>query len=66
MTVQGVRRCYPNAAANKALQSDAFKARIAQIGDEVAGGSPHEFSTLINMESRKWGEVIERAGIRIE
>jgi tripartite-type tricarboxylate transporter receptor subunit TctC len=55
-----------NAASNKALQSDAFKARIAQIGDDVAGGSPHEFGTLINLESKKWGEVIERAGIRIE
>ncbi|HEY1982523.1 MAG TPA: tripartite tricarboxylate transporter substrate-binding protein, partial [Xanthobacteraceae bacterium] len=55
-----------NAASNKALQSDAFKARIAQIGDEVAGGSPHEFGTLISMESKKWSDVIERAGIRIE
>ena len=29
-----------NAAMNKAIQSDAFKARIAQIGDDVAGGTP--------------------------
>lgn len=55
-----------NAASNKALQSDFFKARIAQIGDDVAGGTPAEFAALIASESKKWGEVIKRAGIRIE
>jgi tripartite-type tricarboxylate transporter receptor subunit TctC len=55
-----------NAASDRALQSDMFKARIAQIGDDVAGGTPEEFAALIASESKKWGEVIARAGIRIE
>ena len=55
-----------NAASNRALQSDMFKARIAQIGDDVAGGTPEEFGAYIASESKKWGEVIDRAGIRIE
>jgi tripartite-type tricarboxylate transporter receptor subunit TctC len=55
-----------NAASNKALQSDAFKARIGEIGDDVAGGTPAEFAALISSESKKWGEVIQRAGIRFE
>jgi len=55
-----------NALANKAAQSDTFKARIALIGDDVGGGTAEEFRALIAAESKKWGEVIERAGIRIE
>ncbi|HZC54469.1 MAG TPA: tripartite tricarboxylate transporter substrate-binding protein, partial [Xanthobacteraceae bacterium] len=55
-----------NAASNKALQSDAFKARIAEIGDDVAGGSPEELGALMASDSKKWGEVIERAGIKLE
>jgi tripartite-type tricarboxylate transporter receptor subunit TctC len=55
-----------NAASNKALQSDTFKARIAAIGDDVAGGTPAEFAAFIASESKKWGAVIERAGIKFE
>jgi tripartite-type tricarboxylate transporter receptor subunit TctC len=55
-----------NAALNKAVQSDGFKARIAEIGDETVGGTPQQFGTLIASEYQKWGEVIKRANIRIE
>jgi tripartite-type tricarboxylate transporter receptor subunit TctC len=55
-----------NAAANKALQSDAFKSKIAQIGDDVAGGTPDQFAALIAAEYKKWGDVIQRAGIKLE
>jgi tripartite-type tricarboxylate transporter receptor subunit TctC len=55
-----------NAALNKAIQSDAFKARIAQIGDDIVGGTPEEFAALIASDSKKWGEVIQRAGIKFE
>jgi tripartite-type tricarboxylate transporter receptor subunit TctC len=36
-----------NAAINRAIQSDFFKARYEQIGDEPAGGTPEEFAALI-------------------
>jgi tripartite-type tricarboxylate transporter receptor subunit TctC len=55
-----------NAALNKAAQSDAFKARIADIGDEIGGGTPQQFGALIASEYKKWGEVIKRANIKIE
>jgi tripartite-type tricarboxylate transporter receptor subunit TctC len=55
-----------NAALNKAIRSDAFKARIEDIGDDIVGGTPQEFAALIASESKKWGEVIKRAGIKIE
>jgi tripartite-type tricarboxylate transporter receptor subunit TctC len=55
-----------NEAANKALQSDAFKSKIAQIGDDIGGGTPDELAALISSEYKKWGEVIARAGIKFE
>jgi len=51
---------------NRAIASPAFKARFASIGDEPAGGTPEEFAALIASDSKKWGEVIQRAGIKFE
>ena len=55
-----------NAAVNKALQSPAFKERIDAIGDAAAGGTPEQFAALIAADSKKWGDVIRRAGIKFE
>jgi tripartite-type tricarboxylate transporter receptor subunit TctC len=55
-----------NAAMNRAIQSPAFKDHFAAIGDEPAGGTPEEFAALIASDSKKWGEVIKRAGIKFE
>ena len=54
-----------NAAINRAIQSQAMRQFQASIGDEPAGGTP-EFAALIAADSQKWGEVIKRAGIRLE
>ena len=55
-----------NIAINKALKSDAFKEKFANIGDEPAGGTPEEFVATIKTESAKWADVIKRAGIELE
>ena len=55
-----------NAAINRAVASPAFKARFAAIGDEPAGGTPEEFAAAIASDSKKWGDVIKRAGIKFE
>ncbi len=55
-----------NAAINRAIQSGEFQARFAAIGDEPAGGTPEEFAAVIASDSKKWGAVIERAGIKFE
>ena len=55
-----------NAAINRALGSPAMRQFYATIGDEPAGGTPEEFAALIAADSRKWGEVIKRAGIRLD
>lgn len=55
-----------NVAVNKALASEAFKARFAVIGDEPAGGTPEQFAALIKHESAKWADVVKRSGAKLE
>jgi tripartite-type tricarboxylate transporter receptor subunit TctC len=55
-----------NAEIDRALGSPAMRQFYATIGDEPAGGTPEEFAALIAADSQKWGEVIKRAGIRLE
>ena len=55
-----------NAAINRAIASQTFKDRFAMIGDEPAGGTPEEFGELIRKDSAKWGEVVRRAGARLD
>jgi tripartite-type tricarboxylate transporter receptor subunit TctC len=55
-----------NAAINRALRSEGMRQFYANVGDEPAGGTPEEFAALIAADSQKWGEVIKRAGIKLE
>jgi tripartite-type tricarboxylate transporter receptor subunit TctC len=55
-----------NAAINRAIHPPAMNQFYATIGDEPADGTAKEFAALIASDSKKWGEVIERAGIRLE
>lgn len=55
-----------NAAINRAIRSDFFKARYEQIGDEPAGGTPEEFAARIKQESAKWADVVKRSGAKLE
>jgi tripartite-type tricarboxylate transporter receptor subunit TctC len=55
-----------NAAVNRAILSEGFKDKFAKIGDEGGGGTPEDFAAVIKADSAKWGEVIQRAGIKLE
>ena len=55
-----------NAAINRAIASQTFRDRFASIGDEPAGGSPEDFAEVIQSDSAKWGDVIRRAGARLD
>ncbi len=55
-----------NAAINRAIASQTFRDRFASIGDEPAGGSPEDFAEVIRLDSAKWGDVIRRAGARLD
>jgi tripartite-type tricarboxylate transporter receptor subunit TctC len=55
-----------NAGINKAIASQTFRDRFAEIGDEPAGGTPEEFAELIQKDSKKWAEVVRRSGARLD
>lgn len=55
-----------NAELNKALASPTLRQRFAAIGADQGGGTPEQFGELIRKEYVKWGEVIRRAGARID
>ncbi|HTE75225.1 MAG TPA: tripartite tricarboxylate transporter substrate binding protein [Xanthobacteraceae bacterium] len=55
-----------NGAINRALRSQGMRQFYLNVGDEPAGGTPEEFAALIAADANKWGEVIKRAGIRLE
>ena len=55
-----------NAAANRAILLPAFADWNAKIGNEPGGGTPEQFGKLIASDYKKWGDVIERAGIKME
>jgi tripartite-type tricarboxylate transporter receptor subunit TctC len=55
-----------NAELNKALVSPTLRQRFAAVGADPVGGTPAQFGELIRKEYVKWGEVIRRAGAKIE
>jgi len=55
-----------NASINEALKSDAIKATLAKFSSEPIGGTPQEFTAMVANESKKWAEIIRRAGVKID
>jgi tripartite-type tricarboxylate transporter receptor subunit TctC len=55
-----------NAALTRMLASPAAAERLAQLGATPIPGTPEAYRAHIAAEHAKWGEVIRRAGIRID
>lgn len=55
-----------NAEVNKLLQQPAFRERIIAMGIEPMGGSVAEFSSFLDTEIQKWGDVVKAAKISVE
>lgn len=55
-----------NRQINQALGSSTLKERFAAIGAEPAPRNPEHFAELIRTEYAKWGDVVRRAGAKIE
>ncbi|MEY3664004.1 MAG: hypothetical protein RLZZ153_186, partial [Pseudomonadota bacterium] len=52
-----------NQALQRALADSAVKSRLAELGVTPMPGSPAELAAHLVTEIRRWGEVIERAGV---
>ncbi len=55
-----------NAAANEALKDPQLRELMLSQGNEIGGGSPADFVTLIKAESQKWSAVVKKGNIKPE
>jgi len=55
-----------NKETNVVLADERIKARIADLGETVLGGSPAEAANQIAEETEKWGKVIKFCGARAD
>lgn len=55
-----------NGEMARALAAPDIKARVVAAGTEPLTTTPQEFAAIIRDETRKWAEVIHRAGVKIE
>jgi tripartite-type tricarboxylate transporter receptor subunit TctC len=49
-----------------ALNTDSVKERLGKLGASPIGSSPSEFDAKIRADARKWGPIIEAAGMKAE
>lgn len=55
-----------SAEINKVIQSADGRERMLQMGLLATGTTPAEFADIIRRDTPKWGEVIKKAGIKLE
>ncbi len=53
-------------AARQALAEPETRKALADLGVEIAGGTPEEFSAYIKSEIPKWSAVVKLSGAKIE
>jgi tripartite-type tricarboxylate transporter receptor subunit TctC len=53
-----------NAAMNQTLQAPDVKEHFAKMNLSPGGGTPADAAAFIKDETKRWGEVIQRAGIK--
>ena len=53
-------------AAVEVLRDPATRAVLVDQGGRVSGNTPEEFAAYIATETRKWGEIIRKAGVKLE
>ena len=55
-----------NTDLNQMVASPGYKEKVTLIGSEPAGGTPEQFAQYIRSEYAKWGDIVKRAGARID
>lgn len=55
-----------NADLNRMVASPGYKEKVTLIGSEPMGGTPEQFAQYIRSEYAKWGDIVKRAGARID
>ncbi len=55
-----------NAEINQALATPAVAKRMQDFGMEALPGTPEQFRAMARAESRRWGETIKAAGVKLD
>jgi len=55
-----------NGVVVKALKTPELQAKLADLGFEIAGGTPEQFAAWIKTELVKWGKVVKDSGAKAE
>ena len=55
-----------NGDLNKALLNPAVVKRMADFGMEALPGTPEQFRSMARAESKRWGEIIKAAGVKLD
>ena len=55
-----------NGAINQALRDPAVVKRMQDFGMEAQPGTPAQFLAMARAESKRWGPVIKRAGVKLD
>ena len=55
-----------NADINAAMADTAFRQNMLKQGLIIGGGTPASFKNFIESETRKWGVIINKVGIKID
>jgi tripartite-type tricarboxylate transporter receptor subunit TctC len=53
-----------NSEMNRILRDPAVKAKFAQLGFDVTGGTPGEFARVVQREGERWSKVIQVAHVK--
>jgi tripartite-type tricarboxylate transporter receptor subunit TctC len=55
-----------NGDLQKALKDPDVVKRMADFGMEALPGTPEQFQQLARAESKRWGQVIKAAGVKLD
>jgi tripartite-type tricarboxylate transporter receptor subunit TctC len=55
-----------NAEAKKAMSEPGIRAKLEALGVVLPLGSPQDFGKHIVAERERWGDIIKRAGIKLQ
>ena len=55
-----------NRAISTALADADYRKQMADLGVVLVGGTPEHFRTYLAVERKRWSDVIQKRGIKVE
>jgi tripartite-type tricarboxylate transporter receptor subunit TctC len=55
-----------NAELNAVLRAPETRKRFADLGAEIGGGTPEDFTSFMASETLRYADIVKAAGVKIE